>query len=209
MSDPVEPERPVPDAVQQPASGENVREVSGASVDRIAFRLPPFWPEDPEVWFAQVEAQFEIAGITKDATKYFQVIRELDHKAAREVRDILTNPPQSGKYDKLKKELINRLCVSHENRKRQLLMHEELGDRKPSQFLRHLRALAKDDVNDDLLRTMWSSRLPGNVQAIIASQKSATLEDIAILADQIMDVAPGSSQVEITQQIEVAGSERV
>lgn len=201
------PSAPIENVREDPGSGmsrtttptapvENVREeYPGMSVDRVAVRLPQFWPDDPEVWFAQVEAQFEVAGIKTDATKYFQIIRELDHKTAREVRDILTNPPRTGKYEKLKTELINRLSISHENRKRQLLTHEELGDRTPSQFLRHLRALALGGVSDDFLRTMWSSRLPTQVQAIIASQKSASLEDIAILADQIMEVAPGPSQV--------------
>jgi hypothetical protein len=43
----------------------------------------------------------------------------------------------------------------------------EIGDRKPSQFLRQLRTLLPD-VPDDFLRTIWSSRLPSNIQAILA-----------------------------------------
>lgn len=167
-------------------------EESTSAVDRVAVRLPPFWSEDAEIWFAQVEAQFEISGITTDSTKYFQVIRELDPKTAREVRDIITKPPKEGKYEKLKKELIQRLSMSQENKRRQLLQFEELGDRKPSQFLRHLRALAGDSVTDDFLRSLWSSRLPTQVQAIIASQTTASLDDIAVLADQIIDVTPCS-----------------
>lgn len=164
--------------------------VPSGSVDRIAVRLPPFWAEDAEIWFAQVEAQFEISGIKSDTTMYYQVIRELDHKIAREVRDIITRPPATEKYNKLKTELINRLSISREQRMRQLLTHEELGDRKPSQFLRHLRALAGDGVGDDFLRSLWSSRLPTHIQAIIASQKDTSLDQTATLADQIYDVAP-------------------
>jgi hypothetical protein len=33
-------------------------------------------------------------------------------------------------------------------------MHEEMGDRKPSQFLRHLKSLAPE-VPDDFLRSIW------------------------------------------------------
>ena len=53
---------------------------------------------------------------------------------------------------------------------RQLLMHEEMGDRRPTQFLCHLRTIAGPSVPPDFLRTLWINRLPPNVQAIIATQ---------------------------------------
>ncbi|XP_063359918.1 uncharacterized protein LOC134649134 [Cydia amplana] len=181
------------DEFEDSVTGNIEPERSSAAVDRLTMRLPPFWAEDAEVWFAQVEAQFAVWGVKADSTKYFQVIRELDPKTAREVRDIITKPPETDKYEKLKKQLIDRLSTSQENKRRQLLQFEELGDRKPSQFLRHLRGLAGDSVTDDFLRSLWSTRLPTQVQAIIASQKTASLDDIAILADQIIDVTPCSS----------------
>jgi hypothetical protein len=45
-----------------------------------------------------------------------------------------------------------------------------MGDRQPSQFLRHLRGLAPD-VPEDFLYTIWSSRLPLNIQTILAGQQ--------------------------------------
>jgi hypothetical protein len=45
------------------------------------------------------------------------------------------------------------------------------GDGRPQavQFLKHFRSLAPD-VPDDFLRSIWSSRLPPNVQAILAGE---------------------------------------
>jgi hypothetical protein len=114
-----------------------------AEVSRVAVRLPPFWAERPAVWFAQAEAQFCLAGISNETTKFY-MISQLDHQYAAEVEDVITSPPQQDPYPKLKTELLKRLSLSREQRTKQLLTFEEMGDRKPSQFLRHLRGLAPD-----------------------------------------------------------------
>jgi len=41
-----------------------------ALVNRVAIKIPPFWADEPELWFAQLEGQFALGGITQDATKY-------------------------------------------------------------------------------------------------------------------------------------------
>jgi len=102
------------------------------------------------------------------------------------VEDIST-PPEDEPYDRLKAELVRRLSTSREQRVRQLLSHEEMGDRKPSQFLRHLKGLAPD-VPDEFLRTIWASRFPPQVQAILAGQIGGSLESASHLADKIYEV---------------------
>lgn len=168
----------------------------GSEVYKVAIRVPPFWPEEPEIWFAQVEGQFSISGITNDATKFNYVISQLDNKYSREVKDIIINPPATHKYEKLKAELIKRLTASNENKLKQLLMHEELGDRKPSQFLRHLKGLAGVDVPDDFIKTIWISRLPHGIQTVLAGQPtSAHLDDLADLADRVNDLTTSTPRV--------------
>ncbi|XP_029670907.1 uncharacterized protein LOC115240076 [Formica exsecta] len=116
----------------------------------------------------------------------------MEPKQAREVKDIITRPPAHQKYETIKRALIQRLAVSHEQRIRQLLEHEELGDRKPSQFLRHLSTLAGTTVPDDLLRTLWLGRLPTQMQAILATRTQDKLEDVAEQADRIYEVGSRS-----------------
>jgi hypothetical protein len=117
---------------------------SPAAVSRVTVRLPSFWAERPAVWFAQAEAQFFLAGISSETTKFYYVISQLDHRYATEVEDVITSPPERDPYTTLKTELIRRLSPFREQRIHQLLTLEEMADRKPSQFLRHLRSLAPE-----------------------------------------------------------------
>ncbi|XP_047543180.1 uncharacterized protein LOC125075510 [Vanessa atalanta] len=169
-------------------------ENAASEICKVGVRVPPFWPDEPDIWFAQLEGQFMIAGITNDATKFFYVVSQLDRQYAREVKDIITNPPARDKYEKLKSELIRRLSASNEKKVQQLLMHEELGDRRPSQFHRHLQGLAGQEVTDEFLRTIWTSRLPANIQSILAAQPHASLDTLADLADRIHDIVPTPTQ---------------
>ncbi|XP_011687462.1 PREDICTED: uncharacterized protein LOC105449777 [Wasmannia auropunctata] len=158
-------------------------------IGRIAIKSPPFWPEEPDIWFNQIESQFVLGGVTQDSTKYAYVLSQLEAKYAKEVKDVVTNPPERGKYQALKNALIQRLCASQEQRIRQLLEHEEIGDRKPSQFLRHLQTLAGAVVSDQLLRTLWLGRLPTQMQVILATRSEDRLEDVAEQADKIHEVS--------------------
>jgi hypothetical protein len=140
------------------------------------------------IWLAQAEAQFTLAGITSEQTKFYYVISQLDQSHASEIEEIIVSPPKRNPYTALKTELVSRLTPSKEQRIRELLTLEELGDLKPSQFPRHLRKLAPD-LPDDFLRSIWTSRLPSNTRAMFAGQTEVHLDTAARCADRIMEAA--------------------
>ena len=109
-----------------------------------------------------------------------------------EVRDILAAPPQADKYDAIKKALIDRLSLSESKRLQQLLHNEELGDRTPSQLLRRLRALSNGTVSDEILRNIWTARLPSDTQKILTVSKGS-VDDLAAIADQLHELRPHAS----------------
>ncbi|XP_024890999.1 uncharacterized protein LOC112466887 [Temnothorax curvispinosus] len=166
--------------------GGNTEERS--QINRVALKVPLFWTDEPELWFAQLEAQFTLGNITQDSTKYAYVLAHLETKQAKEVKDLIMKPPEENKYKSIKKALIQRLSISQEQQIRQLLEHEEMGDRKPSQFLRHLQALASTAIPEQLLRTLWMGRLPSQLQAILAIRNADNLQDVAEQADRIHEV---------------------
>lgn len=175
------------------ANGEPLQETSESRppVSSVSLKLPPFWANDPEIWFAQVEAQFQTRGVTAEATKFAYIVASLQPEIALEVRDILVEPPQAEPYKKLKAALVKRTSVSEQKRLNKLLTSEELGDRSPSQLLRKMQQLlGSHTLETSILRQLFLQRLPTNVQLILASTSdNVSLVELAALADKIVEVA--------------------
>jgi hypothetical protein len=163
--------------------------MQSTEISRVAVCLPPFGSERPDVWFSQAEAQFSLAGITNEMTTFYHIIFQLDHRYAEEVDDIMTSSPQRESFTTLRTALLKQLSPSQEQRHRQLLTLEDMGDRTPSQFQRHLRRLAPD-VPASLLRPLWTSRLLANVQATLVCHPDISLDTAAEYADQIIETVP-------------------
>ncbi|KAH6924644.1 hypothetical protein HPB50_020924 [Hyalomma asiaticum] len=161
------------------------------AISAVDIRLPPFWTADPQLWFLQVECQFTARRITGELTKYHHVVASLPPAIASEIRDLLVAPPAENAYTTLKQLLISRLTPSEPQRLQQLLHDTELGDRTPSQLLRHMRQLlhtdgATTDTDSRLLRELFLQRLPGNVRMILASAADKRLSELAELADSVL-----------------------
>ncbi|XP_076764862.1 uncharacterized protein LOC143431809 [Xylocopa sonorina] len=170
---------------------------SGVSMDRVAVRLLDFYAADPEMWFTIAERSFEAAGVTTKHTRYGYILGALPTQYSMEVRDIVMNPPAATPYQKLKTELIRRLSSSQEQKTRCLLESEEMGDRRPSQFLRHLRNLAGTTVSDSVLKTLWMGQLPASLQQILATMRDAELDRIAEVADAVSKTYHGSARIAV------------
>ena len=164
--------------------------IPARDIARIEVRLPTFSSSDPELFFARAESSFAAAGVTSDFTRYFYVSQALDDRAANVVRDVLIKPPEHERYTTLKNELIKRLARTQEEKLRQLLESEELGDRRPSEFLRHLRELADGKASEEILRMLWLARLPYSTQVALATQIESTLDNLARLADAVASLTP-------------------
>lgn len=162
-------------------------ENNGSAVHQVVLRIPPFWPDKPELWFRQLEGQFHLNKIKADTTKFWYAVGQLDNRYAAHVEDVITCPPENTKYETLTAELIKRLTGPQQQRIKQLLEHEEIGDRSPSQFLRYLRDLAGSTVQDEFLRTLWLNRLPQIFQAVLATQSDLALDKVADIADRIYE----------------------
>lgn len=160
-----------------------------SNMDHVTF--PRFWSEKPALWFAQVEAVFALNGITCDADRYDYIITELNSDVICLLEDVILNPPVSAidKYVYLKREVIKRLSVSE-------LEKEELGEKKPSELLEHLRSKADKLVSQEKIRDVWLKLLPEHVQEIVSVEISANTDTLSDLADKVLEVIPSSQPEE-------------
>lgn len=196
----------IPGEPQEP----RVQNIAASSVHK----LPPFWKENPKLWFMQIEAIFAVSGITRDDTKFQYVIANIDSNFLPHVSDILECPPADGsKYQAVKNRLISTFSESQESKLRRLLKNHELGDQKPSHFLQIMKNLASGQLNDAVLKTLFLEQLPDDVKSILTISEVSDVSALALQADKIMSLrspqlyevnaAPGNSDIaKISQQIE-------
>ncbi|VDO90778.1 unnamed protein product [Schistosoma curassoni] len=108
-------------------------------------------------------------GIQSQATKYAHIVGALPIEIAAEVGDLTDHVPESEPYDKIKATLIRRTSVSDEKGRQQLLTSCDLGDKRPSQLLRHMKQLAGPyKLDEALLKQMWFQKLPHSVIQILS-----------------------------------------
>ncbi|XP_064467981.1 uncharacterized protein LOC135378810 [Ornithodoros turicata] len=181
---------------RSPAPAQAIQPTPPA-MGHIAVRLPPFWHRSPFIWFQQVEAQFLLPGITNQLTQYRHIVASLPPEIAIDVSDVISGPPGTTPYDRLKAAVLQRTTLSERKRLQQLLTAEELGDRTPSQLLRAMQNLLADRAatfDESLLRELFLQRLPATVQMVLSTAGGLPLAQLAEHADKVMEVAlPGLS----------------
>ena len=91
-------------------------------------------------------------GETAQGTKLSDVDSSLQHECSQEIQDIPLHPPTDQPYGYLKAEVIKCTSASEPKHLHQLFTSEELGDRKLSQLLHHMRQLLGDNHLDERIR---------------------------------------------------------
>ncbi|KFD54740.1 LOW QUALITY PROTEIN: hypothetical protein M513_04440 [Trichuris suis] len=160
------------------------------SVDAVAVKIPPFWTHSPALWFKRVEAQFQVARITADETKFSYIVGGMEAPILEQCFDIVDNPPAEGKYEALKQRILDRFADSDHKRLQTLLCGMQIGDDKPSRFLQRMLHEVPSNVGNmnAIIRQLWIQQLPVNVQTCLAQTEEDDLEKLARLADKVYEV---------------------
>ncbi|VDO71459.1 unnamed protein product [Schistosoma margrebowiei] len=90
----------------------NLEDLSPVEIDTVMTtksRLPEFDRSDSELWFAQLEHYFTRHNIKSEGIRYRDLYSILPPSVAKEVRDLILDPPSPQPYTILRREIMNRL----------------------------------------------------------------------------------------------------
>ena len=161
----------------------------------VTLQLPTFWANRPIAWFTHVEAQFSLRRIQAQETKANLVIVSLPENVMEDVADVLEDPAPN-LYDRLKAALIKRVALTDQQRVQELFRDVQLGDRTPSQMLRHMKQLvAEFKIDDAFMKQLWLQRLPQSVQGILAPFYQSSIAELAEAADRAVEVTKPSTSL--------------
>ncbi|UYV84673.1 hypothetical protein LAZ67_X003059 [Cordylochernes scorpioides] len=92
--------------------------------------------------------------------------------------------------------LLNWFKKNENARIKRLITGVELGNMKPSQLLQKLRAIAKPDIFEKLIRTLWLDKLSDYFKAILLVSDE-DVNKLAAMADKITDMTTKSEIYDI------------
>ena len=139
-------------------------------VSAVGVKLPEFIEQMPELWFLQADAQFILAGISKEETKYYHVLSRLPANILIECRDVIPQSFIPGTFERLKKAIMDRYTPSNDQRIKQVLdtMQFNAGD-QPSAFFRKMLSTAEGVLSYDIVLQRFRERLPTGINTAIAA----------------------------------------
>jgi len=125
----------------------------------------------------------------------------LDMDAACVISDLILHPDPDFPYDRMKERIINAFSSSNETKLRQLLKGQVGFEGKPTHFVAHLRRLNGGMCNDAVLKSILFEQLPETCRGILAASKSEDLQELAELADVIIEqLQPNQTTVATLQK---------
>ncbi|XP_063825922.1 uncharacterized protein LOC135075409 [Ostrinia nubilalis] len=132
--------------------------VNGPAKNFPWLQMAQFNTSDPESWMDCAESFLSMSKVTDPTEKCLYIISKMDSHALRETV-----------------------------KTQRLLEGEEIGDRTPSQFLRHLKSLAGSAMPEDVLRVIWTKGLPTDMQAAVVAKRDTPLDALADIADLVAE----------------------
>jgi len=166
-------------------------------VNRVSIKPPQFDPHRPTAYFAILEAQFKLAGISVEETQFYHCLSSLPTEVVSSLpEETLTDPV----YSKLKSVLLKSHEASLPEKFAQLVSNTTMTGR-PTVYMKQIRGIARDlKIGDEIIRHRFVSALPEKIQPVVAAQKSTPLDELAVLADDLINLAGSTNISAITRQ---------
>lgn len=148
--------------------------------------LPPYNHANPKSWLKLLAMAFTAYNVTAENQKIYLTIAALPVTQQSEASEFVAKE-NNNTFNALEKFIIESNAIPTQKRIQQLLTNTPIGDRKPTQYLRHLRELAgpETEENSPIIRSIFLQGLPNHITMIIAPKSDQPLDEIAEFADRI------------------------
>lgn len=191
----------IQNAFAKPPLGDEAAAAAGIAVNaNVAalqnVSLPKFWRHSPHVWFTHADAVFANHRVSANSTRVNYVLAALDEDGVRAVAD-LVGPHAT--FDAIRQRLIDAYDVPRASLFRSFVQPGGMGDRRPSQLLRDMRAILPAGIGEEALREFWLLKLPANVRVVVASL-DCPLEPLAIRADHVMEACEAHAVEQVNRE---------
>jgi hypothetical protein len=157
-------------------------------VAHVAFKIPDFWPHDSNTWFRKIESKFRICNIRQSSTKYDHLLSALPTDICSSINDSLAEIEENAAdaYEQLKALLMSRYTMDRWARAFELHKFPEIGDMKPSEMMRHMKALLPpDSTAGTYFMAVFLLRLPADMIDHIISQDFKDCTKMVEYADKL------------------------
>ncbi len=174
---------------------------------QVAFKIPDFWPHNPTTWFRKIESKFRICNITQSSTKYDHLLSALPLEVCSNINDSLEEIDENAAdaYEQLKVLLVSRYSKDHWARAFELLKFPEIGDMKPSERMRQMKALLPTDSSPGTyFMASFLLRLPSNMIDHIMSKDFKDCTKMAEYADLLYCRRRGNTITAVNTNYEAA-----
>ncbi|GFV27374.1 gag-pol polyprotein [Trichonephila clavipes] len=71
-----------------------LNECDSNQISNVAVKPPPFWKHNPALWFVRLEAQFDLAKILNDTTKFNYILSAFESDILHSFSDFVLKPPE-------------------------------------------------------------------------------------------------------------------
>jgi hypothetical protein len=195
----------IPREMPPPRAGDynDPRNQYALAATAASFKLPPFYEDDPSMWFGQCESVFRRRLCRDPVQRFDAIVEALPPHIAAAAREIILeiNPEEDDTaYDQLRDHLTGTFGKTKWQLAAALLDAPMLGDRKPTAMLTTMRTLKPPGCQEDTLFQMIFIRcLPQPVGAQIMAADLNTVDAMAKMADRIVALprqAPTAASIE-------------
>ena len=168
---------------------------SPSPVVNVSMKLPVFWPDAAEVWFAQGDNQFTIRSVTVSKMKFYHAVAVLPQEVPSKILDLICASPAKDPYGVLRECLITLYTLNDYQHFEAVVSLPLSGDQKTSHLMNRMLALLPDDYKPDIiLRGFILRRLPIDVLSHLLREKVSDPQALALKADKLYQsrVSPSS-----------------